>query len=111
MPLFTLYISKDKIPVLEKMKEIAKREGKPLSAIIWSLLEEYIKKHGEGNPNFQLEKWVEQPNFKCFPTLGENPDFYKLVKEDPELLKEIYEQADRWKWVVWRAAKAKGLDL
>jgi hypothetical protein len=109
MPLFTLYISKDKIPVFEKMKEIAKREGRPLSAIIWSLLEEYVKKHGEGNPSFRLEKWIEQPNFKAFPTLGEIPDFDKLMKEDPKYLMELKDKVDRWSWMLWRVCRQKGL--
>jgi hypothetical protein len=109
MVTYQLYVPKDKLPILEKLKEIAKREGKPISAIIFTLIEDYLKKHGEGNPSFRLDKWVEQPNFKAFPTLGEIPNYDKLMKEDPQYLMELKDKVDRWSWLLWRVCRQKGL--
>lgn len=58
----------DKAPVLEEFEKIAKREGKEQSKLIIELIEEYVKSHSEGNPQFTLEKFQEA-DFKAIPTL------------------------------------------
>lgn len=108
---FPLYVRKEYQPILEKAKEVAKREGKPLSELIFTLLQDYIKKHGSGNPSFEITKWVEKPDFKAYPTLGETPNADKLMREDPETIKDLYARLDQWKWVVWQVAKRRGIEV
>jgi len=43
----------------EKLKEIARREGRSASSIINELIEEYIRKHEPGNPQLRLDRILE----------------------------------------------------
>ena len=82
--------------VWEKSKEIAKREGISLSALINGRLEEYIKIHGEGNPAYSLDKWADNEKFKAVPALLEtNEKWVDFIKNtDDKTLREIEEQAN-----------------
>ncbi len=51
---------------LKKFKIIAAREGTTLKELHKTLLLDYIKIHGEGNPNYSLDKW-DDPNFMATP--------------------------------------------
>lgn len=55
--------------VWAKLKEIAKRERRPVNAILNDLIVEYVKTHGDGNPNFEITKWVDNEDFKVIPSL------------------------------------------
>jgi hypothetical protein len=57
--------------LLTKFQEVAAREGKPMNQIIQALMADYIKKHGNGNPSFEITKWVEEPKFKADPAVRE----------------------------------------
>jgi len=62
----------------KEMLKIAKREGKPLSTIIMDKLKEYRRVHGEGNPVYVLDKFIEDPDFKAVPATMEKKE--KWVK-------------------------------
>ena len=53
---------------------ICVREGSDVQDIVKKCLEEYVKVHGEGNPVYALDKWVDSPKFKAVPALLENTD-------------------------------------
>ena len=52
----------------------ARREGKPLSHIITDKLKEHLRVHGEGNPVYVLDKFIENPDFKAVPATMETKD-------------------------------------
>ncbi len=62
---------RDKEEIVEQAEIIAGRERSSLSRIIISLLEGYVKVHAAGNPSFELNKWMEQPEFVGDPALRE----------------------------------------
>jgi hypothetical protein len=53
----TIYPTEERKPVWENIKKIALREGKPASEIAFEAFEEYIKAHGEGNPNYRIDQF------------------------------------------------------
>lgn len=79
----------------ETFKKIAEREG-GVSKVIITLVEDYVKKHGSGNPSFPLDRWSEKPEFLPFPTLGEPPQTAYLVRLDKEMLQKIKEHAQSY---------------
>ena len=96
MGITTIYVPKDKEIIWEKAKEVAQREGKSVSAIIIEFLEEYVKKHGEGNPAFTLDQFVEKEVIKAWPTLGHDPWRFDLSGFDDRELGEIRKQVYQW---------------
>lgn len=93
---YPLYISKERKEIFQQFVEIARREGKKISQLILELVEDYVKKHGSGNPAFPLDKWVEKPEVLAFPTLGEPPQIMYLIKLDKEMLQKIKEHAQSY---------------
>lgn len=71
---------------------ICVREGTDFQEVVKKCLEEYVKVHGEGNPVYALDKWVEEPKFKAVPALLENTNKWMdfLVNCKEELRNEIY---------------------
>jgi len=45
--------------IYEKLKEIARREGRSASAVISELIEEYVRQHEPGNPQLRLDLILE----------------------------------------------------
>ena len=84
--------------------KIARRENKALSTIIMEKLKEYVKVHGEGNPVYILDKFIEDPDFKSIPAALEKQEkWVKFCKHCPiETLKEI-EYAGMMMGIVARA--------
>ena len=75
----------------EECHKVARRENKALSTIIMEKLTEYVKVHGEGNPVYVLDKWVDNPDFKAVPAALESKEkWIEFCKHCPdETLKEI----------------------
>jgi len=91
-----LYIGEEDLDTIKEFKKIAAREGKPTSQILKEFMRDYIKKHGEGNPNFSIEKWVKDPKFQAFPTLGEDPRKYALQDYTNKDLAELRVKTRHW---------------
>ena len=79
--------------LLERFKEIARREGKPVSRLLQELMEDYLKKHGRGNPAIPLERWVEDKEFVAMPTLGEKPNPELVQNMDNDMLERYVVQS------------------
>jgi hypothetical protein len=62
---------RNKEGIVEEAEMIAKRERISLSRLILTLLESYVKTHGSGNPAFELDKWIDQPEFMADPAVRE----------------------------------------
>jgi len=69
-----------------KLKEISVREGRSIQDILQERILEYIKIHGEGNPNFKLDDWKD-PEYKMCPAT-----FSKIEKWDDYLRKCTHEE-------------------
>jgi hypothetical protein len=85
-------IPDEEVHVMQAFKQIARREGKTASQLIWQLVKDYVSKHSE-NPITPLDKWVEKPQFVLFPTLGDEPSEKKLAKFPPDMLRELSRNA------------------
>ena len=85
-------IPDEEVDVMQAFKQIARREGKTASQLIWQLVKDYVSKHSE-NPVTPLDKWVEKPQLVLFPTLGDEPSEKKLAKFPPDMLRELSRHA------------------
>lgn len=63
---------RDKELVIEEFEKIAERERMSFSELVVSLIEKHVAVHAAGNPSFELDKWVEEPEFKGDPALRED---------------------------------------
>lgn len=85
----------EKEEVFKAFKELCKKEG-GMSKILQALITDYTKKHAEGNPNFSMEKWVKDPTFQAFPTLGEDPKKYGLAGYTDKDLADLRVKTKVW---------------
>ena len=65
---FTFYVPLEKKRILEKLKEILKREGKSVSQFILEQIEAYVMLHEPGNPQQLLERYVTHSEPYVAPT-------------------------------------------
>lgn len=56
----------------QRLKELALRERKNVKIIMGNLLDDYLKKHADGNPQYKLDQF-DDPNFMACPA------FYRPV--------------------------------
>jgi len=83
------------IPTLRKLEETLKREGKEYTDFVRECSQNYVKAHGEGNPCFPIDKWVDEPTFKALPTLAMSASKY-CFDIDPKLAIEVRDLARQW---------------
>jgi hypothetical protein len=87
---------KSKEEVLDELKIIAVREKKSQSELIIELIEEYVKAHSAGNPNFKIDDWETNPNMLAIPALMS--DRQKLIdyvkKGDAKELAKVLAQLE-----------------
>jgi len=83
----------NKLPIIEKFQDIARREGIKMSPLLIKLIEEYVNHHADGNPNFTLDQFHEK-DFKACPALFRNrqawENYYKKIT--PIEYKELDQQ-------------------
>lgn len=61
----------DKQALIEEFSKVAERESKSFSDAMLGAMEEYVKKHGSGNPAYTVDKWIDQVDFKITPAYYE----------------------------------------
>ncbi|MEM4301541.1 MAG: hypothetical protein QXQ70_03105 [Candidatus Caldarchaeum sp.] len=91
----SISIREDDLELWEKFKQVAQREG-GISQVLRILIEDYVKKHFQGNPSFTLDKWVQNSSFVAFPTLGEPPNRKQLIKMDKKMLWQLMRNAESY---------------
>jgi hypothetical protein len=91
--MITIYPDERTRALWEQLKKIAKREGVPVSEIARRAWEDYIRKHGEGNPVIPLEKWNRGPEVWALPTLGEPIDLEKWMQASEQDLRILLKAA------------------
>ena len=77
----------------EKIKELAYKERKTVSEIARESLEEYYKKHGDGNPVYTLDHFKD-PNFIACPAFYRPREAWLsyMSQATPEELENIKRQ-------------------
>jgi hypothetical protein len=88
----TISVKDTEIHIWQEFVKLAAREGRTASEIIMDWVKDYVEKHSS-NPVTPLDKWVSQPEFTLFPTLGEPPDYRKLREFPRSKLAELRDNA------------------
>ncbi len=75
-----------------ELKMLALKERKPIKNLVSSLIDEYIKTHKDGNPQFKLEQFAD-PDFIACPAFyrdGRTWEHYisKATDEEKQKLKQ-----------------------
>ncbi len=81
----------------KKFKEICDREGIKIGSKLNEFMENYVKVHGEGNPVYPLDKFLDA-NFKAVPAFFENIEkkwFPHFQSSNDNELDEIIEQTEK----------------
>ena len=88
-----VYLSKGDEELFKKFEEIRWKERISLSELTRKAMEEYVKKHGEGNPSFQLDQFAEQ-GMKATPAFMSNYAKWKnhFINESTEKDIEEYKR-------------------
>ena len=55
------------LELYKQFQEICRREGVSIADKLNGFMEDYIKVHGSGNPQFNLEPFIENPKFRADP--------------------------------------------
>lgn len=78
-----------------QLELIAVREGRDTQDIVKECLAEYAKVHGDGNPVYALDQWVQEPKFKAVPAFLTNMDnWYDYLQNcSMDEREEIYSKA------------------
>lgn len=75
----TVYTAVAEYELQNKFVEICRREGVSVSDKLSSFMEEYVKKHGSGNPQYTLLPF-EDPSFRAVPALlGDKQTWVKHI--------------------------------
>jgi len=86
MKLFNFFLEDDRH---QDFKILASREGRAMGSIINELIEDYLKKHMEGNPQHLLDKYTDNEDFIGFPAIALDPiNKRKYLKKMPEDMKK-----------------------
>ncbi len=81
--------------IVKELKKIAIKEDDNLKTLHKKIILEYIKQHGDGNPAFTLDQFVDNPQMKAAPAFFRTiNDWDKyLYTADSKEVKEIVNQA------------------
>jgi hypothetical protein len=83
----------DKLQIIQKFDAIAEKEKKKFSELLVEQIEDYVKKHGDGNPAFTLDQFQDK-NFRACPAFyRQNQDWYSyLMSLSKQEFKEAWQQ-------------------
>jgi len=91
-----------------QFKKLAHREEKPAVQLVREVLQDYIKKHAEGNPNFPLDLWATDSTIKAFPTTGETWTHDRLSVFGDRDLEELADEVKKRAQEITHEAKERG---
>jgi len=79
--------------MLNDFKSIITREGKTMKSMVEQFMGDYIKTHGDGNPSFTIDQFVD-PNFVACPAFYRDVTAWDkyMSKQDPKELEKIKQQ-------------------
>ena len=78
---------------IDTLKMIALKEKKKLKDLHKEIVQDYIKKHGDGNPQYTIEQF-DDPNFMACPAFYREATAWDnyMKQASPEELQHIKEQ-------------------
>lgn len=109
MGIYQMYLNKEDEALFEEFKKISQREGKSMAQMFKEFMAEYIKKHGQGNPAYQIDKWVQDPGFMAFPALDSDWEQVNLPGFDDKDLTHMAQKAYEILNFIKQEAKKRGL--
>jgi hypothetical protein len=102
----TISYPEDFEPVMQGFRIVAARERKSVSELMRDVIEQYVKVHGEGNPSYELSKWVDQPEFIGDPAVREDNrkwdryleqcDMREIEKLETVFMSRVKQCKDEW---------------
>ena len=77
----------------QELKMLALKERIAVKALLSDLIKDYLKKHGDGNPQFTMDQF-EDPNFLACPAFYRDSNAWKnyLSKQDTSELMKVKSQ-------------------
>lgn len=86
-----IYIPREYQVIIEKAKEIVRREGRSLSSLIMQLLRDYVQVHYPGNPQLPLSKFIEKSEDKsvCSVEGCDSPAAYQVFLDHGRVIEKI----------------------
>jgi len=89
----TYYLSDSDIEIQEKFEDLAYKERTSVSNLYREAIQEYLKKHEDGNPVYTLDQFNDEL-FKAVPAVFRNSDTWNnyYSKLDNKQYKEIDNQ-------------------
>ena len=89
----TYYLSDSDIDTQEKFEELAHKERTSVSDLYRSAIQEYLEKHGDGNPVYTLDQFNDE-SFKAVPAVFRNSEAWNnyYSKLDKKQYREIDQQ-------------------
>lgn len=61
----------------ESFKDVCRRERIDIGKKINELIIVYVKEHGDGNPNFELDLWVDNADARAIPAVSRTEQDWK----------------------------------
>lgn len=96
--MYTLLMTDKRKKLIEEIKKTADSAHMDLSQIIDVALEEWLKRHGSGNPAFDLTQWVDNSSFVPWPSIGhDSKKWFKWFNKADE--KDLTEVASKLRWL------------
>jgi len=82
----------------QDIKILAAREGRSVKDILTELVEDYLKKHMNGNPQHLLTSYTQNEDFIGFPNITLSPEHKRsYLKKMPEDMKiELLYNVQEW---------------
>ena len=89
----TYYLSDADIPIQEEFEELAHKERTSVSDLYRNAMQEYLQKHGDGNPVYTLDQFNDE-SMKAVPAVFRNSETWNgyYSKLDHKQYKEIDQQ-------------------
>jgi len=72
----TYYLSDDDIEIQGKFEDLAYKERTSVSKLYCIAMQEYLKKHGDGNPAYTLDQFSDK-SFKAVPAVFRDRQTWK----------------------------------
>ncbi len=77
----------------ETLKDVARKERRDIKDVIGDVLDDYIKAHADGNPQFTIDQF-EDPNFVACPAFYRDATVWEnyIKQATPEELEKLKNQ-------------------
>lgn len=99
MRLHNFYLDEE---IHQNFKILAARESRSMTDIIVELIEEYLKKHIEGNPQHLITSSMDNEDFTGFPNITLDPEKKRkyLKKLPKKMIEELRFNVDEWSGMI-----------